>query len=217
MHPRYQEWIRYVFDHPAIQPEWYWELDAPYFKADPIDEAVLIDLTFRRAARDLAPFSDARVNQGLWYLTSPGCCDHMRALRSDVVPLDTRLSAIAAIGVLYRECFARRCSRTLSHLDERPCSELNAICYMFWDVTPINYLEGFPDRDALADACFAVLADTLSMDHLACQEAAIHGYGEMAVRFPGRVAVSLDRYLQDDAIDSRLRAYATRARTGHIL
>ena len=217
MHPRYSEWIDYVFDHPVTQPEWHWELDALSFEAEPIDEARLIELTFRHAARDLAHFTDAQVNQGLWYLCSPACCNHLQALRSEVVPLDLRLAGIASIGVLYRECFAHRCARVLSHVDEGPCSELNAACYMFWDLVPISYLEGNSDEAALADACFAVLAETMAIDHVACQEAAIHGYGHFCCAYPDRVYAALTPYIDQYVGDPRLKVYAIQARTGHIL
>ncbi len=71
MHPRYQSWLRYAFDHPVADPEWHHDLDAPTFDADENTIAQLIDCTFRNAGQDLARFSDAQVNQGLWYRLHP--------------------------------------------------------------------------------------------------------------------------------------------------
>ena len=216
MHPRYQDWINHLFDHPVADPAWHWDLDAPSFSAEEPEIAELIELTFRNSATDLNRFTDAQLNQGLWYLASPACSDYFFALRSEKVPLTRRLSAIDSITVLYRDCFQQRCTQTLSHLDQQPSSPLNSVCYMFWDICPISYLCDYPDEQQLADACFAVLADTFALEHIACREAAIHGYGEFACSYPERVERALDRVLETEIADDRLRDYAHRARYHYI-
>lgn len=205
MTTRYQEWLNHVFSEDPCE-----------FDASETEVSQLIEDTFRFSGRDLSQFSDERVNEGVWSISSPAGSDHSFALRSDAVPLEARLSAISSIKILYRDCFATRCTRTLSHLDEQPSSPLNAICYMFWDVSPLSYLEGRPDESVLADACFSVLADTLAIDHIACQEAAIHGYGEFHFQYPDRVEDAMNRFLQTRISDSRLRTYAENARIGYI-
>ncbi len=216
MHPRYQDWIRHLFDHPVVEPAWHWKVNAPEFLADEPEIAELIELTFRNSGTDLQHFSDAQLNQGLWYLVSPACSNYCFTLRSDKVRLERRLSAIASISVLYRDCFKHRCTQTLSHLDQRHSSILNAICYMFWDVCALSYLCDSPDEQQLADACFAVLAETFSLDHLACREAAIHGYGEFSCTYPDRVEQALDRILETEIADSLLRNYVHQARHSYI-
>ena len=206
----------HVFDHAVVDPAWYWDVEAPVFLAEDPDIVELIELTFRNTASDLLRFSDAQLNQGFWYLAFPACSDYLSTLRSDKVPLERRLSAIASIFVLYRDCFQQRCTQTLSHLDQKPSSPLNSICYMFWDVCPISSLCDYPDEQQLADACFAVLAETFSLDHLACREAAIHGYGEFSCSYPDRVEQALDQVLETTNEDPLLRDYAHRARYGYI-
>ena len=71
MHVRYEEWIGFIFDHPVTKSAWYRAIDAPHFEASEEDYAVLIEQTFRYSGRDLARFSDAQVNQGLYFLASP--------------------------------------------------------------------------------------------------------------------------------------------------
>ncbi|MDB6069098.1 MAG: hypothetical protein JWL81_269 [Verrucomicrobiales bacterium] len=212
MHPRYLDWINHVFDHPVADSAWHWDVDAPSFSAEEPEIAELIELTFCNSATDLQRFTDAQLNQGLWYLASPACSDYFFALRSKEVPLARRLSAIASITVLYRDCFQPRCTQTLSHLDQQPSSPLNAICYMFWDICPISYLCDYPDEQQLADACFAVLADTFAIEHIACREAAIHGYGEFSCSYPERVEQALDRVLETEIANDLLREYAHSAR-----
>lgn len=216
MHSRYQEWLTHLFDHPVSEPAWHWDLDAPSFLAEESEIAELIELTFLNSSTDLHRFTDAQLNQGLWYLASPSCSDYLFALRSDTVPLEQRLSAIASIFVLYRDCFQQRCTQTLSHLDQQPSSPLNSICYMFWDVCPISCLCDYPNEQELADACFGVLSETFSLDHVACREAAIHGYGEFKCFYTERVEEALDRVLETGISDPLLREYAHKARYSYI-
>ena len=223
MHPRYEEWLEFVFDHPVSDPAWYWDEDGPEFEAPEMDQAILIGETFTYAGRDLARFSDAQVNQGLWFLSSPALSDYGFSVKSETVPLEIRLAAIRGIYPLYRDCFQRRCAEKLSHLDRvggrndlNLRTDLNPICYMFWDVTPLGYLKGHADEVALRDAIFGILEQTLELPHLACKEAAIHGYGEIQYYYPEKVKEAMDRFLGTEIADEDLRTYAENAREGRI-
>lgn len=217
MHARYEEWISFLFDHPVTNPEWHWAGDAPTFDASEEDYAVLIEQTFGHSGRDLTRFSDAQVNQGINFLASTACSDYMFSLKDSKVPIETRLSAIGSIFVLYRDCFQARCTETLSHLDHVERSALNSMCYMFWDINALGCLEGTDDEGRLADCVFSVLADTLRLPHLACQEAAIHGYGEFSCFYPERVEEAMDEFVATEIPSAALRAYAENARIGYIL
>jgi len=65
MHPRYQDWINYLFDHPVADPAWHWDIDAPSLIADEPEIAELIELPFRNSATDLKRFTDVQLSQGL--------------------------------------------------------------------------------------------------------------------------------------------------------
>lgn len=215
MHARYLEWLDYVFDRPVSEPEWYWDPDLEIFEADEEYMAMLLELTFARSGSDLARFTDEQVNQGLWYLTSPACSDHMFTLKSEVVELDIRLDAIKAIGDLYRDCFAKRCTETLGHLDQAG-SALNSICYMFWDISPLGCLEGCRHEARTADVIFGVLREIFETGHLACQEAALHGFGEYSCYYPERVEREIDSLLREGIHHPELREYALKARIGQV-
>ncbi|WP_143157722.1 hypothetical protein [Rubritalea squalenifaciens] len=217
MHPRYKEWLVYLFEHPVTDPAWHWDLDAPEFDGSNEDFAILIGDTFTHSGTDLLPYSDAQVNQGLWFLLSTACSDYFFALKSAEVPLETRLASIRSIIRLYQDCFMRRCSRTLSHLDQESQSPLNAICYMFWDINALGYTGDVAESRETDDCIFSVLAQTLQLDHPACQEAAIHGYGELSCYYPERCMKAMDNYLAGEIDSPELRSYAERARTGDIL
>jgi len=215
MHPRYQEWLVHVFDHPVSRKKWWLTADAPPFDEDEVLIATLVTETFTRSGVDLARFTDAQVNQGLYYLASPGASSDVNTLLSPEVPLDLRLRGIRAIVTLYRECFAKRCSPTLSHLDEKGTA-LNPICYMFWDLNGLGYLQECPDPEATGDAVFGVLAAILAIPHPACQEAALHGLGHLALFFGERVQTIIDSFLELAPTDQRLHEYARAAQEGGV-
>ena len=217
MHPRYQEWLHHVFDHPVTSQAWYFDDDASTFVAEPADIVRLIADTFENAGRDLACFPDAQVAQGFWYLVSTAGSNYMYDLLDSDSPLSERIHAIASIVPLYQECFRPRCAETLGHLDEPGASDLNSICYIFWDVGPLTCLADAPDRTDLENAVFTTLETILTIPHRACRESALHGLGEMRHAQPERVHQIVDRFLECTAIDERLRAYALNAREGSIL
>jgi hypothetical protein len=218
MIPPYPAWLKHIFDHEVNvkTPEWYFDDDAPNFSAPPEEIAKLIGQTFSRAGRDLINYTDSQVNQGLSYLVNPACSDFHFALKSAEVMLETRLRAIGNIFNLYSDCFAKRCTESLSHLDEE-ASDLNPICYMFWDVCPLTYLADVPDKGEIEDCVFSVLEKTLNISHLACREAALHGLSEMSYSRLGSVHGIIDEFLKDATLDSRIRTYAQNAREGAVL
>ena len=129
MHPRYQDWLTYVFDHPVMDPQWFFAEHAPEFEGTETDYALLIAQTFQNSGKDLERFSDAQVNQGIWFLASPSCSNFSFSLREGTAPLPQKIAGIDSIFNLYRDCFATRCSEVLGHSNEPGASDLNPICY----------------------------------------------------------------------------------------
>ena len=216
MHPRYHEWLQYVFNHKVSDPQWYFDIEAPYFVSTKSEDVELIRETFTRAGEDLKQYSDGQVNQGIWFLASPTGSDYMFSIRDSTVPISEKISAIRSIYNLYRDCFAARCTEVLGHIDEPGGSDLNPICYMFWDVCPLSYLDDSVDASELEDAIFSVLRDTIRIPHRACIEGGLHGLGENAYLYEARVHKIIDEWLETANIDDNLRAYAENAREGGI-
>jgi hypothetical protein len=81
----------------------------------------------------------------------------------------------------------------------------------------LGCLEENDEESVLVDCVFSVLGDTLRIPHLACQEAAIHGYGEFSLFYPRRVEEALDAFLVSGISSGPLRAYTEDARGGNIL
>lgn len=217
MHPRYSEWITHVFDHPVSRREWDDEGEEPTFVASDEEIAELISETFTRSGNDLVRFSDEQVARGIRYLIDPGASDHSIRLMNGDAPLPRKIEGIRSIHALFRDCLVPRCAESLGHLDEPGGTDLNPICYMFWDICPIPYLVDNHKIVALEDSLFWVFENTLTLKHRACIEAALHGLGHHALYSPNRVERIIDQFLKHAHPDDALRRYAENARTGYVL
>jgi hypothetical protein len=192
-------------------------MDAAGFEASEEDYADLIRETFSRSGEDLSTFSDAQVNQGVWYLASPSCSSFIFSLRDGDVPTHKKVAGILSIYELYRDCFAKRCTETLGHTDEPGASDLNAICYMFWDLCPLLWLDKTKDEQLLEDAVFSVLENTIRLPHRACIEGGLHGLAHISYRNVSRVKHVVSIFLRTTRLDETLREYAECARVGYVL
>lgn len=217
---RFEEWLSYVFDHPADDhgQEWYWDPDADWWGGSAADTIQYLTRAFENAAVEFQPYSDAQLNQGLWFIASNACSDHMLALLDPDVPWPARQQCIRSIKDLYGQCFARRCTPHLSHADEPGAGPLNPVCYMWWDIIPLYGKPDDPGRKELDLAVLGVLESTLQLDSVACQESALHGLGHWQLYYPKQVMEIIDTFLQRQAaLPEALRVYAMSARRGHVL
>ena len=217
MNSRYREWVTHVFDHEVKNPQWYFYDDnAPKFETSSVEIAELIGQTFLRAGKDLTEYTDAQVDQGIWYLVSSSGSDFMFALASSEVPLPKRLEAIGNIFYLYSDCFAKRCTEILGHLSEDG-PPLNSSCYMFWDLCRFSNLKNMLGDKKTRDAVLNVLEKTLTIEHTACREGALHGLGHIANSCPDNVREIIDSFLSKNTLDDKLLTYALKAREGNVL
>jgi hypothetical protein len=142
----------------------------------------------------------------------------MFALMDESVPWSTRQRCISSIHLHYEQCFARRCSPHLSHLDEPGANPLNLVCYMWWDLMPISGKPDDPARRELDDAILQVMESTLQLDSLACRESALHGLGHWQHAYPERVGEIIDSFsMSQPELPEKLQAYMINAYTGYVL
>lgn len=205
----------YVFDHPVDHtlPEWFWDSEALVWNelADPATTVQYLTQLFENPASLLAPYSDAQCNQGLWFLGSNACSSHMFALNHGGVPMPDRLRCAGAMGTLFEQLFAVRCSPHLSHRDEPGANPLNSVCYMWWDVLPVD--ASFPQ---MADTLLGVMIRSLALDSVACQESALHGLGHWRGD-ESHVRQTIDDFLaRSPDLRPDLRQYALSARGGCV-
>ena len=105
----------------------------------------------------------------------------------------------------------------LARIDETH-GDLNAVCYMWWDIAPIGGPPADPDHDQLNRAALDVMTDAIALDAIACQESALHGLGHWHGTYPGEVETIVDRFVASHAAARpELLAYARSARTGCVL
>lgn len=217
MSPRYQEWLQYVFDRPVTPNGWYFDVECPPFEAENTELAELIACTLENCGRDFAPYSDAQLRYGLDYIFNNSCSDAVFSLMDDAVPLALRLRAIAAIGNLYRDCFAHKCAPVLGHTSQPGGSPLNDVCYMLWDASPLSYWERSKDKQTFYRAISDVMEDALTSDNPACVESALHGLGHICSSYNERVVEIINAYLRRNVfVSAGLREYAQHASVGHV-
>lgn len=221
-HLTFEQWLAYVFDHPVRESgqEWYWDPDADWWDGPAADTVQFLTEAFENAAVFFQPYSDAQLNQGLWFLASNACSNHMFALMDASVPWPARQRCVRSMHKLFEQCFTERCTPHLSHLPETEpgASPLNLVCYMWWDIIPIGPQPSDPDRTDLDREILGVMESTLQLDSIACQESALHGLGHWHHGYPRRVEQVTGAFLQSHAgLRAELRAYTVSAYRGCVL
>ena len=210
----FADWIHQFFGHAVTDPPWYCDLEADTSEPEPPACVAHMVRLFEGPDVVLASYSDAQVNQGLWYLVGNACY----SLIEPEVAWSQRRRGIRAITSLFEHLFARRCSDHLSHLDEVGANPLNSVCYMWWDIFPWF---GRPENPAYADLdteLLAVMRRILTLDSLPCWESALHGLGHWQIYYPEVAQQAIAEFLERvGEVRLELREYAERARQGLVL
>jgi hypothetical protein len=249
--PDFARWLRYVFDRPVPEDSsdaWYWHDDATWeSSAGPATVVSYLGRLFDGAAALLQPYSDGQVAQGLGYLINNSLSNYMFPLMDPDVPWGERRCAIRAMYVVFERIFDPRCSPQLSHVrtgSEPAINPLNGVCYMWWDVCPLQGHAGptaeedfilateelvdpgprvDPHAADLEAEILGMLERTLTLDNVACQEAALHGLGHRHHKHATQVEQIVDGYIQRrlpawpaDEQGQSLRGYALAARAGRV-
>ena len=226
----FEEWVSQIFAHAVEREGWYWaeDVDSEAYELNPVRLVAHTTQLCEKSASVLAPFTDAQVDQGFWFLV--GSPSELDVLGADVVPLPDRLRCIRSIFSLFEECFAIRCTSHLSHMDESGVGPMNSICYMWWDFLwhlitqwrdaeflrqiPVQYQLRATDQDVIDAACISVMESILEIPSIACQESAIHGLGHWGRFRPERchpvIAAFFERHPD---VRPELRRYALKAQS----
>jgi hypothetical protein len=216
----FEEWVKYVFDHPVLERAWHWDIDAEWWNEAAKPSVTLAYLTrlFENGGEILAAYSDAQINQGLWFLVNNSCSNHMVALINENLPESDRIRCVDAIYTLFEQVFVPRCSPHLSHTSPKDANPTNGICYMWWDIIPIYGKPDEPARRNFDEACLRVMEKTLQLPSIACQENALHGLGHWSIYYQNEVEVIIARALETKSnLNPELRMYAVAASQGCIL
>jgi len=213
----FEDWIVFIFDHPILDLQWWWQ-DWPsehfWFWDDEADRSLTLShLTrlFGNPSFLMDRFTRAQIDQGLNYIVSNSCSNHMYVLTDEGLPLQDRIACFQAMSSLYKNLFAPVYGNDISHLARRedPEGEPTFSCHMWWDVMPFHAKVGLKvGQDEMNTAALEVMRYALNLSSEACQESGIHGLGDWVVFVPELVEPILVEYIVREDINSALRAYA---------
>jgi hypothetical protein len=170
----------------------------------------------------ISSYSDAQIDQGLWFIVSTSNSEHFKWLIDGRIDLGLRKRCIRSLENLSRALFVPRCSDEVID-GTKP---LDSICYMLWDLAICDayHLQKNSDgtyshvRDPEIDKEFArTLARIVEIPSIACQQSALHGLGHL-VRDAQLGCDIIQKFLNDHSnLRSDLREYALKAMAGEVL
>jgi hypothetical protein len=192
-------------------------------RTSPVTRVARLAWLFQNAER-FAGRPAAKVGQAVWYLASE-VYGELSVLCDERVKPEARERAAKAIALLFENLLARVCRPELSYgaKTDEPPGWANMACYMFWDICPIGPRPRDPHCDAprspaLDAASLTAIEKTLAIQHVACQEAALHGLGHWHRYYPERVDAIVGAFLsRRRGLPKQVVAYAREARAGRVL
>ena len=217
----FEAWVAWVFDHAVTKPEWHWSYEGKRWDHPIASTLPVITELFESPTRPLKRFSDAQLNQGFWFLCRNGGA--MQGLVDERIPWELRLQCIRSFIPLFRNLFAVRCTRHLSHLGragQAPVgvSPLNSACYMWWDFDCWVAEPNFGPHRRIDDAFLGVMEETLAIRQEACSESALHGLGHWHSGYPVETEQIINGFMRAPRrISDELREYAEDAKRGYVL
>lgn len=216
-----EDWVAWVFDHSVKRPRMALEFRNKRWDHPTASTLQVITKLFESPALPLKQFSDAQLNQGFWFLCRNGGA--MQGLVDERIPWEMRLRCIRSFVALFRNLFAVRCTRSLSHL-ERPgqvptgVSPLNSACYMWWDFDCWAPKPNDGPHRRIDGAFLGVMEEILTIRHEACCESALHGLGHWHSSYPVEAEQIISAFMSPPRrISDELRGYADNARRGCVL
>lgn len=220
----YEDWVRYVFDHPVLDPQWWWQdPESGYLQewndaADPARTLSYLTRLFEHPEALVGRFTRRQIDQGLNYLVSNACSNHMFVLRNAGLPWSDRRKCFDAMIPLYEKLMApvygndRGCNRGPRD-PERP----TFACFMWWDIIPVYGGMDHADSDRINDAVLHVFEQVLKLRAESCLESVLHGLGHWHMYIPDRTEPIVRRFLSRTDISPELRNYAEAAAVGGVL
>ncbi|CAN1534128.1 hypothetical protein MCEMSE15_01506 [Fimbriimonadaceae bacterium] len=228
----FEAWISHIFDHD--DPDWHWKADGPLWdeEAEPQRTLEFLNRLFESPEFLLSRFSADQIGAGLNCLANPGCSSYGFVFLQHSLPIEERTRCLKNIATIYETVLAKICMQTTHH-DEKSWKPghtvADYVCYMFWDVFPMfgrtrnhqiytdDVKQNLDEHCQIEAACLDAMERTLAIDHIACQEGALHGLGHWQMFYPERVVPIIDRYLASNLAKPELTNYAQNARTGSVL
>jgi hypothetical protein len=217
----FEGWVNYVFDHPEVEPKWWWkELETANYQywnesANPAKTLDYLTRLFSNPSFLPDRFSRRQIDAGLNFLVSNSCSDHMYVLTNTELPWERRRNGLESMITLYRDLMAPVYGNDLGHIGGT--GEPTFSCYMWWDVIPLYGGMEHPDRELINDSVLRIFEQTLDLESEACQESVLHGLSHWHMYMPQRTEPLVRRFLKRQGISPQLRSYAEIAAKGGCL
>lgn len=217
----FPQWIDHVFDHSVKKNAWHMRKSAAHWQVErhAIQAVEYLTRLFENPVTTLARFSDDQIGQGFWYLV--GSFSYANTLKVREVSLPDRLRCIQAMFTTFEQLFGQRCLPTWDVEQEskkRASTQLDIICYMWWDIFPLIGSDKVDDHIAVSAEILSVLTKELALKSEACQQSALHGLGHWHLYHPNQVEAIVDRYTsRSPKLRPELLDYAQHAHSGNVL
>ncbi len=220
----YDEWVRHVFDHPVLETQWWWQdPESGYLQlwndsADTARTLSFLTQLFEEPEGLLGRFTRSQLDQGLHFLVSNSCSNHMFVLSDTKWPWTDRRKCFDAMIPLYEKLMAPVYGDDLGHTEQVPSDpeRPNFACYMWWDVIPLYGGMDHNDRDRINDAVLHIFEQVLKLRAESCLESVLHGLGHWHLYIPERTEPIVRRFLTREDISPKLRMYAEHAAVGGV-
>ena len=191
----FDEWITFLFDHPASKGEWQRAVSISWMGNPNKLIRYTIDL-FENADVVLRVYSREQIEQGFWWLLGPE-----GGLRTWIwdqnIPWQLRKECINSMAKIFENLFSGD-----PHGD---------ICHMWWDL-----LRSFDDPvdERTESVIFNTLSRILQLDSNHCQLSALHGLGHL--KHPEKKHVISDYLEKHPELDEKSKSYALAAIEGKV-
>lgn len=204
----FDEWIKFVFDHPFKEPPWYWDKswyefwDAWSEHFEPDRHLAYVTKLFDNASSLLIDrYSPEQIDQGLTMLLSgPKDFEIRELIWSHKLPWAVRAKCVASMVILFRDIFSQL--------------PIEHACFMWWD--ELRDWDHRKDRDPhIREVIVKALEQILTLPSRDCQMSALHGLGHLP--HPSRVSLIQDYLQQTSDMDEELREYVQDAMAGEVL
>lgn len=166
--------------------------------------SVLTELLLNQRG-DLNQLRSTELALCLWELCANTRTGIFFALKQGVMDLDTRCACVEAVGKLFSEYFAPRCSSTWENESDTTMDsakpKLEWVCVTWWD--ELTYLYSAGDEPDFNRKVLSVLSDLLLMPNLVCVESGLHGFNHWIQMFKWNREDQFTKEAQD-RIDSFL-------------
>jgi len=220
----FEGWVNYVFDHPRLEPQWWWQSpESGYYQewndqADPKRTLSYLTRLFAEPGELIDRFNRSQIDQGLNFIVSNSCSSHMFVLLDEKLSWEDRRACFDAMIPLYQKLMAPVYQNDLGHTQSasREAEFPTSGCYMWWDAIPIHGGMEHRNQKKINNAVLNVFEQVLKLRAESCLESVLHGLGHWHLYVPERTEPIVRQFLTRKNMSLELRMYAECATIGAV-